>query len=205
MRILGRLNSVNVQKVVFCAEELGLAYERIDVGGKHGGNTTPEYLAKNPNGRIPVLEDENVILWESNAIVRYLAAKHGAGKLWPTDLVHRADADRWMDWSSVTLVPAMTAVFWQTIRTPTDKQDKDLIERSTVETQKAIDILDRALAGKRYITGDTFTMGDIPIACATHRWLHLPVPRKPSPNLQVWYERVMERPAAGKTLEVPIS
>lgn len=205
MRILGRISSINVQKVVWCAEELGLAYEQVNVGGKFGGNDTPEYLAKNPNGRIPVLEDGDVVLWESNAIVRYLAAKYGSGSLWPTDVAVRADADRWMDWGSMTLTMAMHGAFWQTIRTPPDQQDKALIAKSTAEGQVAADILDRALVGRTFIAGDVFTMGDIPIGCAAHRWLNLPVGRKPSPNLQRWYEQLMRRPGAQKVLTTPLT
>jgi len=205
MRILGRISSINVQKVVWCAQELGLAYERVDVGGKFGGNTTPDYLAKNPNGRIPVVEDGDVVLWESNAIVRYLAAKHGSGSLWPTDLVVRADADRWMDWASMTLTMAMHGAFWQTVRTPPEQQDKALIAKSTAEGQAAIDILDKALAGRTYITGDTFTMGDIPLGCAAHRWLNLSVPKKSAPNVERWYGRIMERPAVRTVLTTPIT
>ena len=107
MRIWGRLSSVNVQKVVWCADELGLAYERIDAGGKFGRNDTPEYLAMNPNGLIPVIEDDGLVLAESNAIVRYLATRHAATGLWPEDLRRRAEADRWMEWQSTEFTPAM--------------------------------------------------------------------------------------------------
>src|SRR5262245_38784530 len=106
LKIWGRISSVNVQKVVWCADELGLAYERTDVGGAYGGNDKPEYLAKNPNGLIPVIEDEGFVLYESNAIVRYLAAKHATGSLWPAELAKRADVDRWMEWQSTGYTPA---------------------------------------------------------------------------------------------------
>lgn len=204
MRILGRISSINVQKVVWCAEDLGLAYERVDVGGKFGGNDTAEYLAKNPNGRVPVLEDGDLVLWESNAIVRYLAAKHGAGTLWPTDPAARALVDRWMDWGSMTLTAAMHGAFWQLIRTAPEKQDKALITKSIAEAEAAIAILDTALAGKSFIGGPAFTMGDIPIGCAVHRWLNLPITRQPASHVAAWYARIMERPGARAVLTVPI-
>ena len=115
LRILGRISSVNVQKVVWCADELGLAYERVDVGGTFGGNDTPDYLAKNPNGLVPVIEDDGFVLYESNAIVRYLAAKHAEGTLWPRDPRQRADVDRWMEWQSTGYTPAMLVAFWQLV------------------------------------------------------------------------------------------
>ena len=128
LKIWGRLTSVNVQKVVWCADELGLEYERIEAGGKYGIVTTPPYLAINPNALVPVIEDGDVVLWESNAIVRYLAARHGAGTLWSTDAKLRADADRWMDWQTTTFNPAIGPVFWQLIRTAPEKRDAAVIE-----------------------------------------------------------------------------
>ena len=123
LKIWGRLSSVNVQKVVWCADELGLRYERRDVGGTFGGNDTPEYLAMNPNGLVPVIEDDGFLLYESNAIVRYLAAKAaGPGALWPSDARHRADVDRWMEWQSTGYTPAMWGAFWMLVRTPAEKR-----------------------------------------------------------------------------------
>ena len=205
IKLLGRANSINVQKVHWCIEELGLAYTRVDVGGAFGGNTTPEYLAKNPNGRVPTLEDGAVVLWESNAIVRYLAAKHGAGKLWPTDLAVRADADRWMDWQQTVAAPAMFQVFWGLIRTPPEKRDAVLIDKSKQDCIAAFTMLDAALKTRAYVAGETFTMGDIPIGCAAHRWLNLPIERPSLPSLEAWYKRVFIRPAALKILTVPIT
>jgi len=205
MRILGRLNSVNVQKVVWCAQELGLGYERLDVGGKFGGNTTPEYLAKNPNGRVPVLEDGDLVLWESNAIARYLAAKHGAGTLWPIDPAVRALSDRWMDWGTMTLNAAIHTAFWQTIRTPEEQRDAAAIAKSAAESQAAMDILDGALAGKAFVLGEQFSMGDIVVGCSTHRWINLPIGPKPGRHVQAWYERILQRPAVKSVLITPIT
>src|SRR5437588_12573952 len=124
LRIWGRNTSINVQKVLWAIGELGVAHERIDVGGSFGKNDEPEYLAKNPNGLVPTLEEEDgFILWESNTIVRYLAAKHGAGTLEPSDPKQRADSDRWMDWASNHGGPVITPVFWALIRTPADQRN----------------------------------------------------------------------------------
>jgi glutathione S-transferase len=205
MRILGRLSSVNVQKVVWCAGETGRAFERQDVGGAFGGNTTVDYLAKNPNGRIPVLEDGDVVLWESNAIVRYLAARYGDGHLWPADPVERAFVDRWMDWASLTLNAAMHTAFWQLVRTPPERRDAAAIEASIQATEAAIAILDGALAGRAYIGGGSFTMGDIPLGANVHRWLNMPISRRPAPQVEAWYARLMTRPAAQAALPLPIT
>ena len=118
LKIWGRLTSVNVQKVVWCADELGLEYERVEAGGKYGVVNTPDYRAMNPNGLVPVINDGGYVLWESNAIVRYLAGRHGAGTLCPADARTRADADRWMDWQAVSLNPAIGPAFFQLVRTP---------------------------------------------------------------------------------------
>jgi glutathione S-transferase len=205
MRILGRLSSINVQKVVWCAEDLGLAYERVDVGGPFGGNSSPEFLPKNHNGRIPVVDDGDTILWESNAIVRYLAAKYGAGTMWPEDPAKRAVADRWMDWASLTLTTAMHAAFWQLIRTPEDKRDAAAIAKSVEESRAAMVVLDGALSGKSFILGDQFSMGDIPVGCAVHRWLNLPIERPRLVHVEAWYGRLLERPGARKVLVSPIT
>jgi glutathione S-transferase len=205
LRILGRLSSVNVQKVVWCADELGLAYERVDVGGKFGGNDTPEYLAKNPNGLVPTIEEDGFVLYESNAIVRYLAARHAAGKLWPEDLRARADVDRWMEWQSTAYTPAMWGAFWQLIRTPAEKRDAALVESSCAKSEKLSAILDGHLASRRFLTGDAFTAADIVVGCAAHRWLNLPVARDSRPNLERWYAQMKARPGSRQVTSQALS
>lgn len=205
LKVWGRITSVNVQKVVWCAEEIGLACERIDVGGKFGGNDTAEYLAKNPNGLVPVIDDDGFVLYESNAIVRYLAAKSSAGSLWPTDPRHRADVDRWMEWQSTGYTPAMWGAFWNLVRTPVEKRDAAGIESSRQKSEKHSAILDAHLAGRRYLTGDTFTAADIVVGCAAHRWLNMPITREPRPNLERWYADLKSRPASHQVTSLPIS
>jgi glutathione S-transferase len=205
LRIWGRANSINVQKVLWACAELGLAYERIDAGGAFGIVGTPAYKAMNPNSVVPVIEDDGFVLWESNAITRYLAAKHGAGTLWPADLRVRADADRWMDWQATEYSPAMRLAFWNLVRTPKERQDAAAIEESRVQGEARSAILDAALASRRFVAGDDFTMGDIPVGVAVHRWLGLPIRREPRPAIEAYYARLKARPAAATVLAGPIT
>jgi glutathione S-transferase len=205
LKIWGRISSVNVQKVVWCADELGLDYERVDVGGKFGGNDTPEYLAMNPNGLVPVIEDDGFVLYESNAIVRYLAARHAAERLWPADLRRRADVDRWMEWQATSYTPAMWAAFWQLIRTPAEKRDASAVEASRAKSERLSGILDAQLASKRFVTGEDFSIADIVLGCAAHRWLNLPLSRQSRPNLERWYSELSSRPGSRQVTSQALS
>lgn len=205
LKIWGRISSVNVQKVVWCADELGLEYERIDAGGAFGKTKTPEYLAMNPNSLVPVIEEDGFVLYESNAIVRYLAAKDPFHKLWPADLRQRADADRWMEWQSTSFTPAMRDAFWQLVRTPEDKRDPAAVERSRAESERLAGILDAHLANRRYLTDAGFTIADIVAGCAAHRWMLLPVKREPRPHLQRWYDELKSRPASRQVTSLPLT
>ena len=204
LRIWGRISSVNVQKVVWCCDELGIPYERIDAGGAFGVNDTPEYLAKNPNGLVPVIDDDGFVLYESNAIVRYLCAKH-PGPLWPAEPRARADVDRWMEWQSTGYTPAMTQVFWQLVRTPAEKRDAAVIEASRVKSEKHCAVLDAHLRERNYVAGDSFSAADIVIGCAAHRWLHLPLAREPRPDLERWYATLKSRPASRQVTSLALT
>ena len=204
LRIWGRLSSINVQKVVWCALELGCEFERIDAAGEFGLVDTPEYGRLNPNRKVPVIEDDGFVLWESNAIVRYLCAKHAGKGLMPQALATRADCDRWMDWQGIEFSPALRDAFWQLIRTPAPQRQMALIEQSIRRSEAMVAILDEALAGKDYLVGASFTMADIPAGCTAHRWLGLPIDRIRRPNVDKWYERIMNRPAAQKVLTLPL-
>jgi glutathione S-transferase len=205
LKIWGRLSSVNVQKVVWCADELGLPYERIDVGGTFGGNNTPEYLAMNPNGLVPVIDDAGFVLYESNAIVRYLAARDPAHALWPEEARKSADVDRWMEWQSTSFTPAMWAIFWQLVRTPADKRDAAAIEASRVKSEKLATILDAHLAKRRFLTDHGFSAADIVVGCAAHRWLNLPAKRESRPHLERWYGELKSRPGSRQVTSLAIS
>ena len=170
-----------------------------------GVTKTPEYLRMNPNSLVPTIDDDGFTLWESHTIVRYLAAKHGAGALWPTDLRARADAERWMDWA-FTFQSAMRAVFWGLIRTAAEKRDAKAIEEGRVKSnQLAADVLERNLEKKAFVTGDKFTMGDIPIGCEVQRWMRCPIERPKLPNVEAWFERLGQRAPFKKIVDIPLS
>jgi len=205
VRVLGRANSINVQKVMWCAAEIGLEVERVDVGGAFGGNDTPEYLAKNPNGRVPTIEDGNYVLWESNSIVRYLAETYGDTPWQPENARIRARANQWMDWYLANLHPPMTTIFWQLIRTAPEDRDADSIATGTAEAAKLFGILDAQLVQRPHITGEEPSIGDIPIGCAAYRWHSMEIDRPHLANLKVWYERLSARPAFQEHVMLPLT
>ncbi|TCJ19863.1 glutathione S-transferase [Rubrobacter taiwanensis] len=205
LRIWGRRNSINVQKVLWCCGELGLAYERIDAGGKFGRNRDPEYLQLNPNGLVPTIADDGFVLWESNAIVRYLAAKHGMGTLCPRTLKERADADRWMDWQMGTLWTCFRPVFIGLVRTPAESRDETSITAAIRKTAENWSILDAHLADRDYVGGPSFTMADIPLGVTAYRWFNLDIERPAMPHLEAWYERLCARPAYRAVVMLPLS
>ena len=204
LRIWGRLSSINVRKVVLCAQVLGVPFERIDAGLSYGVVNTPDYRAKNPNGLVPLLEDGDFTLWESNAIVRYLFARE-ASPLYPQDLQRRADAERWMDWQQTTLNPAGSPGFKQLIRTPEAQRDPAVIAASVAATEPLFAQLDEHLARQPFMAGDALTMADIPIACEVHRWWGLPQPRPAWPHLERWYAQWLAMPASRGVLDLPLS
>lgn len=203
LKIWGRGNSVNVKKALWCIDELGLEYERAEAGMQHGVVNTPEYRRMNPNGLVPTLEENGFVLWESHSIVRYLAAKHGKGVLWPMDERTRAVANQWMDWA-FTFQSSVRDSFWNLIRTPPEKRDAAAIERSRVKSGEMAAILDAALADQMYVAG-AYSMGDIPIGCEVQRWMRLPMERPRLPNLEAWFERLCARPAFKKHVDIPLS
>ncbi|MBO0754868.1 MAG: glutathione S-transferase family protein [Bradyrhizobiaceae bacterium] len=196
LKIWGRNTSSNVQKAMWAVGELGLTHERIDIGGPFGKNKEPPYLAMNPNGLVPTLEeDDGFLLWESNSIIRYLAAKHRADVLEPTDLKTRALAHQWMDWQLSVLGPAITPVFWGLVRTPPEKRDMAAIEAGKTKTTQAATILDAQLGKTAFVAGATFSYGDIPVGVMIYRYMKL-VPERPKlPNLERWYAAIAERKA----------
>ena len=193
LKVFGRANSANVQKVTFACTEMGVAYDRVDIGGQFGGNDTAEYLAMNPNGRVPTIDEDGFILWESNSIVRYLTAKHDAGGLYPENPQVRASADRWMDWQLTTLAPAFTPMFFGLVRLSEAERDYDVIEASRAETAEQFDIIDKQLEGRDYLVADTLTMGDIPFLGFVYRWFEMEIERPSLPHFEAWYQRLCER------------
>lgn len=199
LKIWGRANSVNVQKVLWCCDELQLQYERIDAGMQYGRNNEAGYLAMNPNGRVPTLEDGDFVLWESNAILRYLALRYGEGSgLYPEGAQARASMERWLDWTLASLQPAERPLFWGMVRTAPEQRDMAVLQKAADDTGKLWQVLDERLKDRTYIEGDTFTLADIVLGAYCRRFVgpEMDSLRRPAmPHLQAWYERLQGRPA----------
>lgn len=184
---------------------MALPYERIDAGGTFGIVESREYRQLNPNGLVPTIVDDGFVLWESNVIVRYLAAKHSAGALWPADPAVRARADCWMDWSITVLWPLLRPLFLGIVRTAPDKRDPILLEDARSKTAQALDIVDAHLETREYMAGDELSMGDIPLGCVIWRWMALPIERPALANVQRWFESLARRSAYNKFVMLPLS
>jgi glutathione S-transferase len=202
LEVWGRKNSFNVQKVLWCCEELGIPFRRHDAGGLFGGTNEDEYLARNPTGLVPAISDDGFTLWESNAIVRYLSAKHGAGTLWPEDPAERALADKWMDYQLGTLFPAFKDALLGLVRTPPEQKDPEKIEASARATADVLSVLNAHLKDNEYVAGSSLTMGDIALGSSVYRWRELDIYRPDMPSLRAWHERLEGRPAYQKTVMV---
>jgi len=199
--IWGRLNSHNVKKVAWLAVEAGIDHERRDIGGPFG--FTDAYLAMNPNRLIPTIDDDGFVLWESNAILRYLAARHAPG-LWPADPRVRALADRWMDWQ-FGYADAQRDAFLNLVRTAPAERDMAAVAASAKKTGEMMAILDAALAERPWLSGDSFGLGDIPMGVYAHSWLTLDIERPARPHVADWYARLRERPGYADTVMIPLS
>ena len=206
LKIWGRKNSVNVQKVLWCAAELGLDYERIDAGLEFGLNNEEWFLALNPNGRVPLIQDGDFTLWESNSIVRYLCATHDLGGLYPKSPRQRAAAERWMDWQLSTLAGPTSIAFRNLVRTPPGKRDAAAVAAAVEEANSALLMLDRHLAAHRFAAGDALSMGDIPVGAVTYRWLALEGIERPAwPSLERWQEELGLREGFRAHVMLPLS
>ena len=194
LKVWGRKTSSNVQKVMWAIGDLGLEHERVDIGGTFGKNKDAPYLAMNPNGLVPTLEDGDVMIWESNSIVRYLATKYGAGTLEPADLKTRALASQWMDWQLSVVGPAIFGAFWGLIRTPPEKRDAAAIAASQQKTTEAMKMFDANLSKRAYAAGENFSMGYIPVGIMAYRFWQLVSDRPSLPNLERWYKQIETRP-----------
>lgn len=204
LTIWGRANSANVKKVLWIAEELGLPYRRIDAGGAFGGLETAEYRAMNPMGLVPVLQDGDLTLFESNVIVRYLAARYGDGTLWIDDPAARATAEMWMDWNHTLGFVLRDAIFGL-LRTQPEQRDHAAIERSVAEGARLVAIADAALQKTPWLSGADFGIGDIPFGSYVHTWKALPIAHADHPALDDWYARLRRRPAYAKVVAIPVT
>ena len=204
LTIWGRRSSFNLQKVMWLVGELQVEHRHIELGGQFGGLDTPGFLAMNPHGRIPVIDDQGTVVWESHAILRYLAARFGGKSFWSDDPAERSFADRWMDWSATTLQPAfLNGIFWGFYRTPEAQRDLRAIKRSLDHCTRLFSLLDRHLADRAFMLGDTLTLADIPIATNLYRYFNLDIERPSLPNVEAWYRRLQDRPAYRQHVMVP--
>jgi glutathione S-transferase len=204
LKVWGRANSINVQKVIWAVGELGRAQESRDARGAFGGLDTDEFRAMNPNARVPVIDDGGTIVWESQAIVRYLAAKYGAGTLWPEDPGVRSLSDRWMDWTITDLQPSFHgAVFWGFYRTPEPQRNWPSIRQGIARSAILFRLLDRHLADKPFVAGDELTIGDVAGGTLLFRYFELEIDRPAIPHVEAWYDRLKARPAYREHVMVP--
>ena len=204
LTIWGRTSSLNVQKVLWCCDELGLEFERIDWAGEFGGNDDPAYRAMNPNGKVPTLKDGDTIVWESNSILRYLCATKNGAHLLPPTPASRSEIERWMDWQLAGLNPSMTALLLGYYRTPPEKRNAAALETARQQAIEQWSIVDRWLDGRDYLTGPEFTLADIGNGILVHRWHSYPIDRPPLPRVKAWHERLMARAGFQKYVAGPV-
>ncbi len=197
LTIWGRKTSSNVQALMWCVGELGLAYERHDVGHRHGGTETDAFFALNPNRTIPVLQDgDNPPLWETGAILRYLCNRYADEAFWPVDLMARTEIDRWAEWSKINIAMRFTGpVFWRFVRTPPSQRDPDAIRAAVIDFEDKLNIAEARLGEHDFLVGDTLTLADIQFGHVFYRYFDIDIERAALPSLAAYYGRLAERPA----------
>lgn len=205
LKIWGRKNSSNVQKVLWTCAELDVAFERVDWGGAFGGNKDPAYLAMNPNGLVPTVQDGDLIIWESNTIMRYLCAKHGGEHLHPKEPARRTYVERWMDWQLQTLIPPMATLLFGYYRTPVEKRDPAALEAARQRGIELWSIIDNQLARGDYLAGGALSLADICVGIWSHRWHAYPIERPSLPRLAAWHERIAREPGFRTHVAGPVS
>jgi glutathione S-transferase len=204
LTIYGRKSSFNVQKVMWLVGELGIAHKQIEVGGAFGGLDTAQFRAMNPHGRVPVIDDDGTIVWESHAILRYLAARYGAGDFWSDSPAQRSLADRWMDWSQCTLQPDfLTGVFWGFYRTPADQRNMQAVDEKVRRCGRHFQLLDGVLADRRFLLGDRLSLADVPAGTSLYRYFSIDIVRPHVPRVERWYRALQEREAYRAHVMVP--
>lgn len=204
LKVWGRRSSFNVQKVLWLVGELGLPHQHIPAGGDHGGLDDPQFRAMNPHGRVPVIDDNGVVVWESHTILRYLAAHYGGPAWWPSAPVDRAQADGWMDWAQTALQPAfLTGVFWGWYRTPEAQRDPKAIEAALAACARHFQLLDTILADRPFLGGYALGLPDIPAGTHLYRYYELEIDRPKTPNVEAWYARLRDRPAYREHVMIP--
>jgi glutathione S-transferase len=206
LTVWGRRSSFNLQKVMWLIGELGVEHRHIQAGGQFGGLDTPEFRAMNPHGRVPVIDDNGMIIWESHAILRYLAARYSHGRFWSKDPGERSRSDRWMDWSQTALQPdLLLGVFWGLYRTPEPQRNWPAIYDKVARCALHFQLLDQMLADRRFLCGNTLTLADIPVGTSLYRYFELEIERPSIPNVTAWYRRLQERRAYRERVMVPFT
>ena len=206
LKIWGRKNSLNVQKVLWCCAELDLPFERVDWAGEFGGNDDPTYRAMNPNGRVPTIQNGTDIVWESNSCIRYLCnATPGGERLLPQDAYGRSKVERWMDWQLATLNPPVVTLHIGHIRTPPEKRNAAALETARKQAIEQLQVIDRQVAQQPYLAGDSLTLADIGNGIQTYRWFNYPIERPDLPHLKAWFDRLNERPGFQAHIVAPLS
>jgi len=204
LTIWGRRSSFNVQKVMWLVGELRIEHRHIDAGGQFGGLDTPEFRAMNPHGRVPVIDDNGTVVWESHAILRYLAARYGPSQFWSEDASERSQADRWMDWAQTALQPDfLMGVFWGFYRTPESQRNWPAIREKIARCTSHFQLLDMMLADRWFLCGDALSLADIPAGTSLFRYFGLDIERPSLPHVQAWYDRLQERQAYREHVMVP--
>ena len=203
LRVWGRRNSFNVQKVLWLVGELGLPYEHVPAGGSFGRLDDPDFRALNPHGMIPVVEEDGAALWESHAILRYLAARHGQGVFWSEDPAARAVVDGWMEWSETALQPPfLQGLFQGYFRTPEAQRDWPAIRRSQQACAELYGLLDQRLAGQPFVVGDALSLADITVGATLYRYYEMDIEKPSLPHLEAYYRRLTERPAYSENVMI---
>lgn len=204
LKVWGRTTSSNVQKVLWTCAELDVAFERVDWGGPFGGNKDPAYLAMNPNGLVPTVRDGDLVIWESNTIVRYLCAKHGGERLHPRDPARRTHVERWMDWQLASLNAPMGAMLLGYYRTPAEQRDAAALESARRRAIELWSMVEDQLARGQYLAGDTLTLADICVGIWGYRWHVYPIERPRLPRLEAWCERLASSPGFAAHVAGPV-
>jgi glutathione S-transferase len=204
LTIYGRKSSFNVQKVMWLVGELGVEHRHIELGGSFGGLDTPEFLAKNPHGKVPVIDDDGTIVWESHAILRYLAAAYGNATWWSNDPDVRSQVDRWVDWSATTLQPDfLNGIFWGYYRTPEAKRDTVAVDKAMARTARHMQLLDQHLDSRQFMTGRALTLADVAVGTNLFRYLTMDIVRPNTPNVSRWFGTLTQRPAYKAHVMIP--
>ena len=205
LKIWGRATSSNVQKVLWCCGELGIPFERVDIGGPFGGNQDPKYLALNPNGLVPTVIDGDLVMWESNTICRYLCTTRNGESLYPRDPVARTYVERWMDWQLSVIGAPMGALLQGLIRSTPETRDAAAIEAGRRRAITAWEIVDDAVANQPYLGGQSLSLAEIVMATHIYRWFNYAIERPDLRHLRAWYQRFCDRPGFKNHIVMPIT